>query len=221
MNYSAKILKTELLNHNVKSFYTEKPIGLTYTPGQAVLIELPELKGEKHPFTFTVPPDEPNLEFTIKLYHKHHGVTDRLTKYEKGDLLRFGEPWGAIEYKGPGLFLAGGAGVTPFLAILKMLHRKGNTGGVALWFSNKTDKDVFLEDELRELLGEHLRLLVTDQPVTRYENARIDKEYLRNHVKNFEQFFYLCGPDKMVEELSQTLRELGVKKEKIVMEDLS
>jgi predicted ferric reductase len=30
--------------------------------------------------------------------------------------------WGAIEYKGEGVFIAGGAGVTPFIAILRQLQ---------------------------------------------------------------------------------------------------
>jgi NAD(P)H-flavin reductase len=51
MAYTVKILGTEMLNHNVKRFITERPQGLNYTPGQAVLIEIPEMKGEKHPFT--------------------------------------------------------------------------------------------------------------------------------------------------------------------------
>jgi ferredoxin-NADP reductase len=47
MAYTVKILETEMLNHNVKQFTTEKPQDLNYTPGQAVLMEIPEMKGRK------------------------------------------------------------------------------------------------------------------------------------------------------------------------------
>jgi ferredoxin-NADP reductase len=89
----------------------------------------------------------------------------------------------------------------------------------ALWF-NKTDKDIFLEAELRKMLGDRLRLLITGESSTQHEHARIDKEYLKAHAKTFDQCFYVCGPDEMVEELSATLRELGVDAENVITEDL-
>ena len=220
MAQTVKILATEMLNHNVKRFTTERPQGLNYTPGQAVLVEIPEMKEEKRPFTFTGLLTAPELEFTIKLYHDHHGVTDHLTDYKPGDTLKFGNPWGAIKYQGTGTFMAGGAGITPFLAILRNLHKGGRLDGNALWFSNKTVKDIFLEKELREMLGDRLRLLITREPSTCHENARIDKKYLKAQARNFDQHFYLCGPEKMVKELSTALRELGATTEKVVTEDL-
>ena len=99
MAHTVKILATEMLNHNVKRFTTERPQGLNYTPGQAVLVEIPEMKGEKRPFTFTGLLAAPELEFTIKLYHDHHGVTDHLTDYKPGDTLKFANPLGAINIK--------------------------------------------------------------------------------------------------------------------------
>jgi predicted ferric reductase len=35
--------------------------------------------------------------------------------------------WGAIEYKGEGVFIAGGAGVTLFIAILRQLQAENKT----------------------------------------------------------------------------------------------
>jgi predicted ferric reductase len=42
----------------------------------------------------------------------------RIRKLKHGDELIIRDVWGAIEYKGEGVFIAGGAGVTPFIAIL-------------------------------------------------------------------------------------------------------
>jgi hypothetical protein len=44
-----------MLNYNVKRFTTEKPPGLNYTPGQAVLIEISEMKEKKTPLYFYRP----------------------------------------------------------------------------------------------------------------------------------------------------------------------
>ena len=68
------------------------------------------------------------------------------------------------------------------------------------------------------MLGDRLRLLITREPSSRHENARIDKEYFQAHAATFEQNFYVCGPKKMVKDLSSILRELGVKAENIITE---
>jgi predicted ferric reductase len=46
----------------------------------------------------------------------------RIRKLKHGDELIIRDVWGAIEYKGEGVFIAGGAGVTPFIAILRQLQ---------------------------------------------------------------------------------------------------
>ncbi len=45
------------------------------------------------------------------------------------------------------------------------------------------------------------------------------KSYLKRKVKDFDQYFYICGPDAMVEDIHKDLLDLGVKEEKIVTEE--
>jgi predicted ferric reductase len=84
-----------------------------------VSINTPNLK-TKRPFTFTSLNDNDYLEFIIKIYDSNDGVTE-LGKLKQGDELLIHDVWGAIEYK-EGVFIAGGAGVTPFIAILRQLQ---------------------------------------------------------------------------------------------------
>jgi ferredoxin-NADP reductase len=86
-----------------------------------VSINTPNLK-TKRPFTFTSLNDNDYLEFIIKIYDSNDGVTRELGKLKQGDELLIHDVWGAIEYKGEGVFIAGGAGVTPFIAILRQLQ---------------------------------------------------------------------------------------------------
>jgi ferredoxin-NADP reductase len=51
------------------------------------------------------------LEFIIKIYDSNDGVTRELGKLKQGDELLIHDVWGAIEYKGEGVFIAGGAGI--------------------------------------------------------------------------------------------------------------
>ena len=115
MAHTVKILKVEPVTHDVRRFTVEKPEGFRFEPGQATLVSInqPEWQKEKRPFTFTSLNEWPDLEFTIKIYPDHDGVTSQLGKLRAGDELVIRKPWGTIQYKGPGWFIAGGAGVTP------------------------------------------------------------------------------------------------------------
>jgi len=116
-----KILKTEMVTHNVKRFTLEKPKNYSFISGQAtdVSINKPGLENELRPFTFTCLNTDPYLEFTIKIYKGHNGVTEKLLDVNSGDELILHDVFGAINYQGPGLFIAGGAGITPFISILR------------------------------------------------------------------------------------------------------
>ena len=135
-----------------------------------------------------------------------------------GDEIIVRDVWGAIEYTGPGVFLAGGAGLTPFLAIFRQLHRDHKARGNTLYFSNKTVADIIEHQELLDILGVRANFIITDEPVQGYLHGRIDKKFLQDQLSDFHQPFYVCGPDEMVKELTATLTALGAKPESVVFE---
>ena len=220
MEQVVKIISAKYVTHNVRQFRLEKPQGYTFVPGQAteLSINLEQWKDEKRPFTFTCLNSDDYLEFTIKTYTNHDGVTNQLSKLNVGDEVIIRDVWGAIEYKGEGYFIAGGAGITPFLAILRQLNNDGAIGGNKLFFSNKTDKDIILGDELKSILGENAVFTVTGQKDSQYDKRHIDADFLKAEIKDFKKHFYVCGPDVMVEEISGLLAELGADMESVVFE---
>ena len=52
-----------------------------------------------------------------------------ISKLKPGDDLIIRDVWGAISYKGEGVFIAGGAGVTPFISIFRDLKIKKSSPG--------------------------------------------------------------------------------------------
>lgn len=215
-----KILAAEFVTHNVRRFTLEKPAGYKFEPGQATELSInkPDWKNERRPFTFTCLNEWPNLEFTIKIYTDHNGVTNELGKLQPGDEVILHDVWGTIHYKGPGTFIAGGAGVTPFIAILRHLHKTNQLDNCQLIFSNRTEKDIILRDEFTAMLGSRFINTLTQEKTTRHDNRKIDAAYLQEVVKDFNQYFYICGPDAMVDGLEATLLGLGVPKDKVVRE---
>ena len=113
-----KIYSVDQVTHDVLRFKTEKPADFNFIPGQASRISINKEGWEKkkRSFTFTNLPDDDHLEFIIKTYPSLNGVTNELLTLKKGDELIVHEVWGSIAYKGPGVFIAGGAGVTPCMA---------------------------------------------------------------------------------------------------------
>lgn len=215
-----KILETGNVTHNVKRFKISKPESYQFKPGQAtdIVINLPEWKKERRPFTFTSLNDWDYLEFTIKIYSDHDGVTNELGKLKAGDELILHDIFGAINYKGEGVFIAGGAGVTPFIAIFRQLQKDRKLSNNTLIFSNRTSKDIILKDEFEKMLGDNFINTLTDEKTEKYDNRKIDANYLKEKIKNLSQYFYICGPDVMIESIGKDLQQLGVDKDKIVME---
>jgi hypothetical protein len=220
MPHNVPILKVEPVTHDVRRFTLQKPKGYRFEPGQATLVSIdrPEWQKKKRPFTFTSLNDWPDLELTTKIYPDHHGVTEQLGMLEAGDRLLIEDPWGTIQYKGPGTFIAGGAGVTPFIAILRQLAKDGRLAGNMLLFSNKTAQDIILRDELEAMDGLRCVFTVTRKPDPALESRRIDRAFLEDHVADFDQHFYVCGPKQMVADLKDHLQALGAKADAVVFE---
>ena len=80
MQQQVRISAIKKITHDVLQIRTEKPPGLTFVPGQATELSINK-EGwleERRPFTFTSLPQEEQLEFTIKTYPSHEGVTAQL-----------------------------------------------------------------------------------------------------------------------------------------------
>src|SRR5579871_6419135 len=220
MEEIAKILLIENVTHNVKRFQVEKPAGYVFEPGQATEISInkEKWKDERRPFTFTSLNEYPYLEFTIKSYKDHEGVTNELYKLKPGDELIIHDVWGAISYKGEGYFIAGGAGITPFIAILRQLFKDKKINNNHLFFSNKKEEDIIYHEELNTILGSNANYILTREEKPGFLKGPIDKAFLKEKIAGFSKPFYICGPDKMVQDISASLTELGASPDAVVFE---
>lgn len=218
--YPVRVLSTRWVTHNVRQFMVDKPKGYTFVPGQATEVSLPsdKWKDQRRPFTFTGLNEWDHLEFTIKIYPERHGVTEQLGLLKNGDEIVLHDVWGAIQYKGEGTFIAGGAGVTPFIAILRQLRRDGQLGSNRLIFSNNTEKDIILKDQWDEWLGPKVTYLLSREKVPGFAYGKIDEAWLQKNIQDFKQQFYVCGPDQMVADLKKALENLGGKDTLVTVE---
>ena len=215
-----KVLKITFVTHNVKRFTVEKPKGFKFISGQAVDVSInkPGFEKELRPFTFTCLYNDDYLEFTIKIYKERKGVTNALGHVKEGDELILHEVFGAINYKGPGIFIAGGAGITPFISILRQLKKDNELTGNVLLFANKTEQDVILKDELDEMLGQNHIDVIAKPAAPAATGSHIDKNLIGQYLTAKTEYIYICGPDEFVADMKRYVLELGLKEEQIVIE---
>ncbi|MBS1777424.1 MAG: flavodoxin reductase [Bacteroidetes bacterium] len=214
-----KILNTQFLTHNVKQFILEKPTGFVYRPGQSghFSINLPGWEDKTRPFSFTSLNDWPYLELIVKLYDNPQGVTYQLNKINAGNELLLHDVFGTIEYKGPGIFIAGGTGITPFISIFRALFYSRNLRNIGLIYSNHSDSDVIMGEELFKMLGAAYVNVFTRQGVIGFRERRIDKRFLVETIRDFDTRFYVCGPKDFTEEISTDLISLGTNPQSLVV----
>ncbi|HYQ71350.1 MAG TPA: FAD-binding oxidoreductase [Gammaproteobacteria bacterium] len=217
---SVTLLMSEFVTHDVKRFVVSRPPGFEFTPGQGVELAIKRSgwTDEARPFTPTGLEGDRVLEFTIKCYPDHAGMTRELHTLDAGAELLMSEPFGTISYQGPGVFIAGGAGITPFLAILRERARANDLDGHALIFSNKAPADIVCEKELRHYLGERCLLLCTRTAAAGYLHHRIDRDFLTGQIDDFGRNFYVCGPPAFMEAVNGALEELGANPQNLVFE---
>lgn len=215
-----KIISIEKATHDVMHIITEKPQNIVYLPGQAadISINKPNFETEIRPFTFTSLTSDNHLEFFIKIYPEHKGVTEQISKLRKGDTISIGDVFGDIQYKDEGIFIAGGAGITPFIAIFKDLKEKHKIGNNKLIFANKTSRDIIEQKFFHDLLGKNFINILSEEKKEGFEYGYITRELIQSQVETKSPYFYLCGPPPMMDAVLQQLSDLGVQDSKIIKE---
>lgn len=220
-NEPVKIKSITHVTHNVLQIDTEKPFGADFTPGQAteIFIDKKGWENEGRPFTFTCLPKDGHLQFTIKTYPERKGVTNELLSLKAGDSLIVNDIFGAIEYKGDGTFIAGGAGVTPFISIFRDLKEKKKLGINRLIFANKSKDDIILKEEFTEMLGANFINILSKEKTDEYSYGQISEDFLKANMGPLGSYFYLCGPPPMMDAVEKQLKHLNVPADKIIKEE--
>lgn len=219
-NEPVKIKSIKHGTHDVLHIVTEKPFGADFTPGQAteIFIDKKGWQNEGRPFTFTCLPKDDYLEFWIKTYPERKGVTNELLSLKAGDNLIVNDIFGAIEYKGEGIFIAGGAGVTPFISIFRDLNEKKKIGNNKLIFANKTKQDIIMKDEFTTMLGDNFINILSKEKTDKYSYGQISEDFLKENMGPAGSYFYLCGPPPMMDAIEMQLTHLNIPADKIVKE---
>lgn len=222
MPHTLTLEHIEPVTHDTFRLVFPRPDGFDYTPGQAVDLALDQdgWRDETRPFTMTSQPEDPMLEFVIKTYPDHDGVTRQVATLTPGAQAEISDPWGALADHGTGTFIAAGAGVTPFIAILRRRARAQTLVGCHLVFANKREADIILREEWDSQPALRTSYVV-DDPASDLPQGPLGADLLDDLIEDFSGRFYVCGPPAMEDATVQALSEHGVSAAQILREGLS
>lgn len=215
MTYAVKLLKKEKITHDVVGLTLERPAAYTFTPGQFLefTLDRPGEASETKALSFTGLNSDPELHLALKTHMDAEDITTHIKRMEAGFIVRISDPKDEVVYRGPGVFIAGGTGITPFMAIFRQLHKDGGLAGNMLLYANKRGEDICFEGELYTFFGTDFISILALEDRPRNAAGMIDAGFLRKHVHDLEQPFYVCGPEPFVNDVADVLTELGVAKE--------
>ncbi|WP_339754987.1 FAD-binding oxidoreductase [uncultured Winogradskyella sp.] len=127
------------------------------------------------------------------------------------------------------LFFAAGSGITPVLSMIKTHLKAEPNSTCKLFYVNKTAKSIIFKEELEQLRNKYFGRLEIYYFLTKERrdielfNGRFDDEKMKVLTKTFIDIpdtseVFLCGPEKMVNYVSEYLVNAGLPKELIHFE---
>jgi propane monooxygenase reductase subunit len=200
-----------------------EPAEIRFFPGQYMDITVPG-STETRSFSManTTSRDGGQLEFVIKVYPDGLFSSFLDTRLAVGDRLDITGPFGVFTLREGNderlIFVGGGAGMAPILALLRSMAERGINRRAVFYYGARTRKDLCFEDELRALEAA--------MPNFRYVPALSEEEWegetglITDVVTRHEQTLkgahaYVCGPPPMVEAAMVVLTRLGVAEKQI------
>jgi len=169
---------------------------------------------ESHPFSLSSSSDDEELRIAAK---SSGDYTARMPKIAVGDTVQVEGPYGQFSFsKQTGKqqdWVAGGIGITPFLAMAQKLPANYQ---VNLYYCvMNLDQAIFL-DELNAVSAKNPNFKV--MPVYTDENQRITGKQL---AQSGAEEYLLCAPPSMMHDLEKQLTGLGVPRARIHYEDFA
>ena len=165
-------------------------------------------------------PDGPRIQLTVVRIDDGE-VSPYLTdELQRDDQIELRGPIGGYfvwepSLGGPLLLVAGGSGIAPLMAMIRLRAAARSDAKIRLLYSSRSWDDIIYRDELDRLNGHGLRVVHTlteTQPSgwTRYAR-RVDAQMLDEVGPNPAErpHVYVCGPTPFVEAAAEALVQLG------------
>jgi cytochrome-b5 reductase len=226
-----KLIDIQPVTPDTKSFRFELPedSSVDLIPGDHLHLHLNH-NGEQitRPYTPASTPDDIGFfELIVKLYP--NGIASGyIHRQNIGNMVEFSGPHVGGHFE-PGMakhigMIAGGAGITPMITIIRTAFRRNYDIDISLIFANKTEADIILHREFDEYArnrGNFRCLFALDQPPPNWagHSGQIDDTVLSGNLPppGADTLIFLCGPPMMEYAIRQKLLKSGYGKKQVVI----
>jgi ferredoxin-NADP reductase len=206
----------------VKTIAFDVPGWPGHRAGQHIDVRLTAEDGYQAQRSYSIAsaPDGTRVELTVERLEDGE-VSPYLTdELRPGDRIELRGPVGGYfvwepSQGGPLLLVAGGSGVVPLMAMIRVRAAAGSDADTRLLFSSRSWDDVIYRDELERLEGAGLRVVHTltrsQPPEWKGYARRVDSQMLGEVGPGPTERprVYVCGPTPFVEAVAEALVQLG------------
>jgi propane monooxygenase reductase component len=220
-----QVEKIEALTHDIQRLVLTGA-ALDYHPGQYIDIRIPD-SDEVRSFSMANLPGNGELEFMIKVYEG--GKFSSLLSsgdLQPGHELEVTGPYGVFTLRAksdrPLLFIGGGAGMAPILALLRALAEEGNPRPAVYYYGARSPRDLFHTEELTALEERlpNFRFVPALSDCGEEEDWGGERGLITDVVARCEPELtevdaYLCGPPPMVDAAIGLLVQKGVPESRV------
>ena len=172
-------------------------------------------------YSICASPKSNQLKVAVKAVENGVFSTFATTTLKEGDQLDVFVPEGKFilnsEANKNYIAFAAGSGITPVMSMIKTVLENENSSTFTLIYGNKSADKTIFKNELDALLEKHpnnfkLHYVFSQEANADAKFGRIDKGITNYFVKNTykENSFdaaFLCGPEEMINSVSETLQE--------------
>ncbi|MFG1394759.1 benzoate 1,2-dioxygenase electron transfer component BenC [Xanthobacter agilis] len=216
--FSGRLARLERLSASTIGFSIALDTGgaPAFLPGQYANLSVPGT-GEVRAYSFSALPREGHVEFLVRNIPGGRMSTWLSERARVGDALTFTAPMGSF-YLRPVtrrlLFLAGGTGLAPVLAMLDLLARDGLPVPAHLVYGVTADADLVLLDRLEQVAARlpHFTFAtcVADPASAHPRKGYVTHHLAPEHLAGGAVDAYLCGPPAMVDAVRAHVQALGI-----------
>lgn len=204
-----------------------------FRPGQYLTLEA-TIDGEavRRSYSLCSSPFDGELRVAIKEVEGGKFSTWANNELEAGSTMRVMTPDGnftanidaAAKHNYVGF--AAGSGITPIFSIMKSVLENEEESTFTLFYGNKTATSVIFKEQIEALKNRYMKRLEVHHVLSRedqgtdYLKGRIDGDKCKTFSERFFDLntvdaYFLCGPEAMINGVSQELQNLGASKDTI------
>ena len=236
--HKLQVAALEQLTPNAVALSFEVPKELhdkfKFTAGQYITLAT-EIDGEAVRRSYSISSSPSSGKLTVGIKKIANGTFSRYANEEisVGDVMEILPPEGRFVFESTEqaqtiAAFAAGSGITPIMSIARTVLESNKSSTFVLIYGNQTPQEAMYYDALKALQQEYndrffIQWVFSRSSEPRALFGRIERSTVNLILKNkFKEYdfdaFYLCGPETMIEVVSQTLKENGVPNEQILFE---